>query len=337
VLLRLLPYTARWRLYGGVRVRPASSGAVPARVARAACAHVGRATSAACLSSVTAAQWCPACVPSRISPRVVQQVLPPTHARAGGRSHKHLSAGVAPACQYAAELACSQTRMAFALLCAGARCHVDNPGARGSGRARRRPRRARRCWPARPRWRRASAARCCGACASSPTSARSGARGCHSRACSPRSRTPMRSRCSTPSSAWRAPAQYLFFFFPFAGEKQVLSCQRLEGRWRRGVRLHAGERAPPNLSGVLADARAGDDGVDVHQPLRWWIGGCQPAGRSGARRMSDLRGPNCVWIDVQWSCRRGVALQRSMQGLRPLGCSEAAQKAMTPLPGQTRP
>ncbi len=128
-----------------------------------------------------------------------------------------------------------------------------------------------------------------------------------------------------------------FFFFPFAGEKQVLSCQRLEGRWRRGVRLHAGERAPPNLSGVLADARAGDDGVDVHQPLRWWIGGCQPAGRSGARRMSDLRGPNCVWIDVQWSCRRGVALQRSMQGLRPLGCSEAAQKAMTPLPGQTRP
>ncbi len=213
MLLRLLPYTARWRLYGGVRVRPASSGAVPARVARAACAHVGRATSAACLSSVTAAQWCPACVPSRISPRVVQQVLPPTHARAGGRSHKHLSAGVAPACQYAAELACSQTRMAFALLCAGARCHVDNPGARGSGRARRRPRRARRCWPARPRWRRASAARCCGACASSPTSARSGARGCHSRACSPRSRTPMRSRCSTPSSAWRAPAQYLFFFF----------------------------------------------------------------------------------------------------------------------------
>jgi len=56
---------------------------------------------------------------------------------------------------------------------------------------------------------------------------------------------------------------FLFFSFLFFGNtKQVLSCQRLEGRWRRGVRLHAGERAPPNLSGVLADARAGDDGVE---------------------------------------------------------------------------
>ena len=43
------------------------------------------------------------------------------------------------------------------------------------------------------------------------------------------------------------------------------AARRHSGKWHPGRRLHAGEREPPDLGGVLADARAEDDGVHVPQ------------------------------------------------------------------------